>query len=174
MRPHRPALRVAAALLTGILLGLCVGLAQAAQDVAFEPLDADKCLAFSQLVPSRLDGDKKIELPFELVIEDAGEYRKILDPKLRNADCDEAALKTVTDVDFSTRSVLGLWTSGSCGESFKKAVLRDDLNKTIIYAVTIVPGPLPVCMRSVVHSLNLVAIPKIPLGYRVLFEKIEG
>jgi hypothetical protein len=101
-------------------------------------------------------------------------YQKLFDSKIRKQSCSDADFKAIATVDFAKKTVLGQWTSGSCDDSFRRRVLRDDPNKSIIYTVTTVAGRVSgVCMRQVPESLNLIAIPKIPAGYKVIFENIH-
>jgi hypothetical protein len=157
-----------------LLLGGYATNAAASEDVALEELGADRCYMFSLLVPHKTKGNQSTALPFELVINDEVAYQKLVDPEIQKQNCSDTDLKAIANVDFAKKTVLGLWTSGSCDDTFKRTVLRDDLNKSIIYAVTTVPGAVSgVCMRQVPESLNLIAIPKIPDGYKIIFENIH-
>jgi hypothetical protein len=76
-------------------------------------------------------------------------------------------------VDFSKQSVLGLWASGSCAATdFRKEVWRDDAQKRIIYSVSVIESPVS-CSGPGLEGLNLIAIPKIPVGYKVSFDTIR-
>jgi len=146
--------------------------ASASESVPFTELGGDQCFMFSQLVHYQQAGDHYIEQPLELVIDNDMAYRKLFDPKVRRQSCDGADLsKVIINVDFSKQTVLGLWNSGSCAATgFEKKVLRDDIQKLIIYSVTVMEGNIS-CSGPGLMSLNLIAIPKIPAGYKVIFKR---
>jgi hypothetical protein len=147
--------------------------ALAYEDVAFEELGGDECFMFSQLVPMRTEGNNVVELPLELVINNDEDYRKLFDPKDKRKSCADVDLsKLIVNVDFSKKTVLGLWSSGTCmATGFEKKVMRDDKQKTIIYSVSVISSPRA-CMKGGPESLNLIAIPKVPAAYKVSFENI--
>lgn len=158
-------------LLTILLSGIHAAAGPANEHVASEVLGGDECFMFSQLLRYRVEGDRKIELPLQLVINDEQVYRGLFTQDIMRQSCADTDLsKVITDVDFSKKTVLGLWTSGSCADTgFERRVLRDDSQKVIIYSVAVV-GPPIVCWGPGLESLNLIAMPKIPNGYRVVFE----
>jgi hypothetical protein len=108
------------------------------------------------------------------VINNNEDYRKLFSPNLMRKSCSGIDLsQIIINVDFSMKTVLGLWSSGDCGDKgFEKRVLRDDDHKTILYSVITVASPVPACMGPGPESLNLIAVPKIPVGYKVVFERI--
>jgi hypothetical protein len=161
----------AVALAMSFLLGGCVTSALANEDVAFEVLGGDQCFMFSLLVPKKLEGERYVTLPLQLVINDEDAYRKLFDPKI--ATCAEGDLpKAIPKVDFSKKTVLGLWSSGSCAATgFERRVLRVDILKSIVYSVALISSARG-CLGPGLRSLNLIAIPKVPEGYQVTFENI--
>jgi hypothetical protein len=172
LKSGSPAL-AAAALGTLLFFGSPMAGAFAA-DVPFEALDADRCFMFSALVLYKTEGNKVEELPLELVINDQHDYEKLFDAKIMRQSCagvDRA--EAIPKVDFSKQSVLGLWASGSCAATdFRKEVWQDDAQKRIIYSVSVIESPVS-CSGPGLESLNLVAIPRIPAGYKVSFDTIR-
>jgi hypothetical protein len=172
LKSGSPAL-AGAALATLLLFGPPIAGAFAAE-VPFQMLDADRCFMFSALVPYKTESNKVEELPLELVINDQHDYETLFDPKIMRQSCagiDRA--EAIPKVDFSKQSVLGLWASGSCAATgIKKKVWRDDGQKSIIYSVWVIEAALR-CQGPGYESLNLIAIPKIPAGYKVSFETIH-
>lgn len=161
-----------------ILNATCVlfilgGSAVAFEDVPFEILGGDQCFMFSDLVPRRTENGNVVELPLELVIRGDASYRALFDPKIMRHSCAGVDLsKVIPNVDFSKKTVLGLWSSGSCAvTSFQKRVMKDDRQKTVIYSVSAVGAPRA-CLGPGLDSLNLIAIPKVPEGYKFVFENI--
>jgi hypothetical protein len=148
--------------------------ALAYEDVAFKDLGGDQCFKFSQLVPRRAEGDKIAELPLELVINNEEEYRKLFDPhSLRQSCVGIDPSRAIVNVDFSLETVLGLWNTGSCAaRGFRKRIVRDDKQKTIIYSVSVIASPIS-CSGPGLESLNLIAIPKVAAGYKIVFERIS-
>jgi hypothetical protein len=153
--------------------GLACG-AAASENVPFEVLGGDQCYMLSQLVPTRAVGNNIVEMPLELVINNAGDYKKLFDPKIMRQSCANVdPSKRVPDVDFSKKTVLGLWSEGSCAATgFEKNVLRDDIQKWITYTVTVIESQLS-CSGPGLESLNLIAIPKVPAGYKGFFETLR-
>jgi hypothetical protein len=144
------------------------------EDVPFEEVGGDQCFMFFDLVPYRAEGDRTVELPLQLVIDNERDYKKIFDPQTMRESCaDIDPSKRVPDVDFAKKTVLGLWSSGSCADiGFEKRVLKDDIQKWVIYSVTIVSENMS-CSGPGLEGLNLIAIPKIPPGYQVFFENLR-
>jgi hypothetical protein len=174
LNPHRLQELILIVLAELLLLGGYATNASASEDLALQELGADRCFMFSLLLPHKMEGNQSIALPLEVIINNEDDYRKLFDPKIRKQSCSDADFKAITNVDFAKKTVLGLWTSGSCDDSFRRRVLRDDLNKSIIYTVTTVAGRVSgACMRQVPESLNLIAVPKIPADYKVIFENIH-
>jgi hypothetical protein len=151
--------------------GLACG-AAASENVPFEVLGGDQCFMFSQLA-ARVVGHNIIEMPLELVIDNEEDYKKLFDPQIMRQSCANVdPSKRIPSVDFSKKTVLGLWSAGSCAATgFEKNVLRDDIQKWIIYSVSVV-GANRRCNGPGRESLNLIAIPKIPAGYKIVFENI--
>lgn len=162
-------------LMASLLFGGCTSKALASGDVAFEELGGDQCFMFSLLVPRRKEGNRTVALPLELVIDSEQDYRKLFDPKIMKKTCvGRDSAKIIPKVDFSQKTALGLWSNGTCADTgFKRIVWRDDARKTIVYSVITVAGSKPACMGPGPESLNLVAIPKIPAGYKVEFESFH-
>ena len=144
----------------------------ATENVPFEELGGDQCFMFSQLLQYQRQGNQAVELPLELVINNEADYRKLFDPQIMRQSCANVSLsEAIPTVDFSTRTVLAFWNSGSCAATgFKKRVSRDDSQKVITYFVTVTHAEIA-CRGPGHESLNLVAIPKIEAGYKVTFEK---
>jgi hypothetical protein len=143
-------------------------------EIRVQELDADRCFMFSALLSYKTEGNTVTELPLELVINDDAEYEKLFDPKIKRqscADVDRAA--AIPKINFSKQTVLALWASGSCAaREFRKKVWRDDSHKLITYSVAIIESETS-CSGPGLESLNLIAIPKIPEGYKVSFETIR-
>jgi len=164
-------------ILKGLSILLLVGghtmTASASENVPFEELGGDQCFMFSQLVPTRTEGNNIVQLPLELVINDDAAFLKLFDPGIMRQSCANVdPSKRIPAVDLSRQTVLGLWSSGSCAVTgFEKKVLRDDIQKSIIYSVSAVSAQRR-CMGPGRESLNLIAIPKVPAGYKVVFENI--
>jgi hypothetical protein len=156
-----------------LLAGLACG-AAASENVPFEVLGGDQCYMFSQLVTTPAVGNNIVEMPLELVIDNEKDYKKLFDPQIMRQSCVNVdPSKRVPDVDFSKKTVLGLWSEGSCAATgFEKKVLRDDIQKTITYSVTVLESQLS-CSGPGLESLNLIAIPKLPAGYKVFFESLR-
>jgi hypothetical protein len=149
------------------------GGALASESVPFEELGGDQCFMFSLLVPTPMEGKNTMESPLELVINNEEDYKKLFNPQIMRQSCAGIDLsKVINNVDFSKKTVLGLWSSGSCAVTgFEKKVLRDDIQKWMIYSVSAIGSPR-LCMKPGLESLNLIAVPKIPAGYKVVFENI--
>ena len=148
--------------------------AAASENVPFEVLGGDQCYLFSQLVTTRVVGGAVVEMPLELAINNENDYKKLFDPQMMRESCAGVdPSKRVRDVDFARKTVLGLWSEGSCAATgFDRNVLRDDIQKTITYSVTVLESQLS-CSGPGLESLNLIAIPKIPAGYKVFFERLR-
>jgi len=133
--------------------------------VTVEELGGSQCYTHAQLAA----GQKG------LVIESGADYAKLFDPSLLRQSCSAAdAAKTIVPVDFTRKTVLGFWAAGSCADAgFDHRVLRDDAGKKLRYTVIIRPGPKPACMGPGPESLNLVAIDKIPAGYKIVFDTVH-
>jgi hypothetical protein len=163
--------------LRGLVLGMSLAVgglcpnASASEDVAFKELGGEQCFMFSRLAPFRLEGDRYVRAPLELVINNEEDYKRLFDPKIRRQDCDDIdPSKAIPKVDFSRQTVLGLWTGGSCADTdFDKKVSKDDSQKWVIYSVTVLGSDIA-CSGPGLESLNLIAIPRIPAEYKVFFE----
>jgi hypothetical protein len=142
-------------------------------NVSFEKLGGDQCFMFSLLVPHQMEGDNTVEMPLKIVVDSEESYRKLLDPKILKQSCASDDIEQmISKVDFSTKTVLGLWGSGECYDTdFKKSVWRDDQRKSLTYSISAI-GSASACMGPGLQSLNLIAIPKIPPGYKIVFENV--
>lgn len=145
--------------------------ASVSENVPFDILGGDQCYMFFQLLPKEVEGNHYVALPLKLAINNEEDYRKLFDPKLLRLSCAQADVsKLIPNVDFSKQTVLAFWASGACSDTgFKRKVSRDDISKQIIYTVTMV-GSVRFCTGPGPESLNLIAIPKVPAGYDVIFE----
>lgn len=141
--------------------------ALANQDMPFKELGGDQCFMFPQFYEHE---DKMTQ---GVVIASEADYRKLFDQKNMRQSCAGGDLsKLIPKVDFSKETVLGLWASGSCAASgFKKRVLKDDIQKTIIYSVEVIHR-IMACSGPGPESPNLISISAIPPGYKVIFENI--
>ena len=155
---------------TGAFPALYAVDAVASEDLVFEELGGDHCFMFFQLVPKKLEGNHYVTLPLQLVINDDRDFRRLFDPKLLTLNCSQADPSTlIPKVDFSKKTVLGFWTSGVCfNTEFKRKLSRDDIKKQVTYTVTALGTPRS-CRGQGPRSLNLIAVPKIPSGYEVIF-----
>lgn len=158
-----------------LLFGGDATAAVAKENVPFEELGGDQCFMFSNLIPYQTAGDRTVEQPLKIVIDNEEDYRKLFDPKDMRQSCANVDLsKVIVAVDFSKKTVLGLWSSGSCAATdFAKSVSRDDIQKLITYSVSVIEAPRR-CNGPGLESFNLIAIPKIPVGYKVVFERDPG
>jgi len=156
-----------------LMAGLACG-AAASENVPFEVLGGDRCYMFSQLVTTRAVGNNIVEMPLELVINNVADYRKLFDPQMVRQSCANVdPSNRVPGVDFAKKTVLGLWGEGSCAATgFERKVLRDDIQKSITYSVTVLESQLS-CSGPGLESLNLITIPKVPVGYKIFFENLR-
>jgi hypothetical protein len=140
-------------------------------EVPFEELRGDQCFMFSSLVPTKVEGNHYATLPLQLVIDNDEDYQKLFRPDLMRQSCAGSALSKVrANVVFSQKTVLGFWGDGSCASTgFTKNVWRDDRQKRIIYSIAVIERPMA-CSGPGFASLNLIAIPKVPAGYKVVFQ----
>ena len=141
--------------------------ALANQDIPFKELGGDQCFMFPQFYEHE-------DTTQGLVITNDADYQKLFDQKNMRQSCAGGDLsKLIPQVDFSKETVLGLWSSGSCAAArvFKKRVAKDDIQKTILYSVE-VTHRIMACSGPGPESLNLIAIPAVPPGYKVIFENI--
>jgi hypothetical protein len=155
-----------------LLAGGACSNASASENVPFEDLGGDQCFMFSALVPTRPADNFSVELPLKLVINSEEGYKKLFGPEIVRESCANVdPSKRIPKVDFSTKTVLGLWSEGSCAATgFEKKVLKDDRLKQIIYSVSVIESQLS-CSGPGRESLNLIAIPKVPPGYKIVFER---
>ncbi len=77
------------------------------------------------------------------------------------------------DVDFSRYTILGQYSSGSCAvRSFSRSVTINHQDKTLSYKVK-PKRPFLLnftgCSGPGKYSMNLVIVPKVPVGYRTVF-----
>jgi hypothetical protein len=136
-------------------------------------LGGDQCFMFSLLVPQRHEGNHMVTLPFHVIIDDESAYRKLFEPKILRKDCAAVDLTAlVPKVNFANETVLGLWMSGTCSDTgFQREVTRDESRRVVRYSVATINGPQQACMGPGPESLNLMAVPKIQAGYRILFNE---
>jgi len=107
---------------------------------------------------------------------DEQEYSRLLKtlcvPPNETQGCDEnqaCLTKELPSVDFTKKTVLGQATEGTCGTTgYKKEVFRDDQAKIVTYFVTAINAAIS-CSGSGAAGLNLIAVPKIPNDYKVVF-----
>lgn len=91
--------------------------------------------------------------------------------EVKSCEVEQQCLKMdLPPVDFTKKTLLGQFTLGSCGTTgFKREVFRDDKAKTITYFVSAI-NTIAACLKSSGdQSLNLIAIPKVPSDYKVIF-----
>ena len=144
--------------------------APAEQEVPADPLGGDRCVDASRLVPKRLEGNHYVTQPLQLVIDTAPDFRALFEPGCTAEDLPAVLAR----VDFATQTVLGLWSAAPCfATGFERKVTRDEARKIIRYTVTAL-GSVQACMGMGPESLNLVAIAKIPAGYKVVFESRQA
>jgi hypothetical protein len=100
----------------------------------------------------------------ELVLNSDDEYNELLKYR-RSENC------ALPPVDFSQKTVFGNFVSGSCAATgFDRIYLRNDNNKTITYSVKVNERFFARCSGPGKHSMNLIAVPKIPEGHSVVFK----
>jgi hypothetical protein len=166
-----PVIRRRAVCVGALALPLCFGAAAAAdREVPIDPLGGDRCVMFSRLVPKQLEGNHYVALPLHLVIDNEHDFRALFEPGCAAEDLSAALAR----VDFSRQTVLGSWYAAPCFVTgFDRKVTRDDQHKVIRYTVTAL-GAVQACMEMGPQSLNLVAIAKIPAGYKVEFDNRQA
>ncbi|MDP2653188.1 MAG: hypothetical protein Q8Q08_04055 [Candidatus Omnitrophota bacterium] len=143
--------------------------------VKFEEVDIqESCFVLEILVntPQFERNKGKPYLEEELVIDTDGaydEFQKTIS-NARNMACKNVNFPAV---DFSSKTLLGKLAGGSCAaRDFKKEVYRDDAKKEIVYSVQVIERHDPNVAYfkcAPVDSINLIAIPKIPKDYKVVF-----
>jgi len=159
----------------------------AQQKVGFEEISLDNyCYPFFFHIKTLFNQPPLIES--QLVINDEKAYQAELTKIRRDvADhdscqksppgtdkiCDlerECVKKELPPIDFSQKTLLGQFTSGSCATAgFKKEVFRDDKTKTVTYFVSALESNIGGCSGEGAMSMNLIAVPKIPTDYKVVF-----
>src|SRR3989344_1560873 len=153
------------------------------------PIDESGCFPFRLYanVPIYRQQQGELSLPQELIINSQTEYDQLLQFRRYTSTPQDCSIKTgvnkdvclldqkcmqisLPTVDFSTNTVLGNYSSGSCAAyGFERVYLRDDSTKTITY--TVKPKTRWIsCSGPGKHSLNLIAVPKIPSDYSVVFK----
>ncbi len=140
--------------------------------VAFEAADIpEHCFIFSLLIDTpefrRREGkpflDEKIVIDNQRAYE---EFQRTVTP-VRNAACKEVNFPSI---DFSRKTLLGNWASGSCAAvGFQRTVVKDSEKKELVYSVKVQERAIS-CTKGGLQSLNLITIRKIPSGYKVRFE----
>ena len=79
-----------------------------------------------------------------------------------NLNCVNAKLPFI---DFSKNTLLGKYVSGrGCNVDFKKKVNNDDVNKKMIYTISVIEEG--VC-KKLASSMNWIVVPKLPSNYKV-------
>ncbi len=174
LNARRP--RVLALTVFGMILlheGSATGVS-ANENVAFKELGGEQCFMFSRLIPYRAEGDHYVKSPLELVINNEQDYKKLFEPQIRRQSCDNIdPSKAIPSVNFAKQTVLVLFSSGSCADTdLERKVLKDEIAKQVIYSVTVVGSDMA-CSGPGIESLNLIAVPKIPAGYKVFFENLR-
>ncbi len=71
-------------------------------------------------------------------------------------------------IDFSKFTILGNYASGGCYATFIRTVSIDEKNKKYTYLIDV--NNCGLCSRAVI-SYNWVLVPKLPLGWKVEFQK---
>jgi hypothetical protein len=155
-----------------MILAGCASDATAGEAVAFQELSGDQCFAFPLAGKAHAAGASPTFTP---VIDNNADYGKLFASNLVKKSCSSAeAARAIVPVDFSRNTVIGLLSSGTCADTgFRRQVVRDDGQKTITYTVAPVAGTKRACMGPGPTSLNLIAIPKLPSGYRVVFQTAQ-
>ena len=156
----------------------------AQQKVGFEEINLDNyCYPFSFHVKTSFNQPPTIEN--QLIINDEKTYQDQLTKIRRDvADHDvcqkspadkiceleqECVKKELPPIDFSQKTILGQFTQGHCGTTgFKKEVFQDDKTKTVTYFVSAI-NTILACSGPGGESMNLIAVPKIPADYKVVF-----
>lgn len=129
--------------------------------------------SYDELVDSQvLDGDKCFMFPpgaGRRVIRSQKELATLFDPKYQRAICPMAS-SLVPKVDFAKKTVLAFWAGGSCAATdFHREVIHDRARNTYTYYVKVNEGDFA-CSGPGLESMNLVAIPKVPVGTEIKFE----
>lgn len=158
-------------ILAVITCGTELSFAQERTQVKFEDVDFhESCFILSLLVETpqyeRVKG--KPYLDEDLLIDTDSAYQDFqkTSGNARNKVCSRVDFP---QVDFSQKTLLGKWASGSCAaRGFEKTVIKDDAKKEIVYSVKVLERNMA-CSGPGLESMNLVAIPKIPKNYKVIF-----
>lgn len=121
------------------------------------PLPLKMCLASSFKFDENLSSD-------EIIINNYEQYKSLFQI-IHSKWCENL---TMPSIDFSQKTLLGKYASGSCGASFEKNVIRDDSKKEYKYRIYVkesfcISGPPQ-------ESMNYILVPKVPDDYKVVFE----
>lgn len=150
----------------------CFSYAENMEPVPFDQVDIqERCYVLLGLINTpQFERDKgKPFLEDKLVINDQVAYREfqVTASKARNMACKEAHFPSI---DFSQKTLLGNWVSGSCAATgFEKEVSKDTKKKEITYRVKVKARNIS-CSGPGLHSMNLITVPKISKDYKVIFE----
>lgn len=150
----------------------CRCYAESKSPTTFDEVDMQEgCYILSTLIDTpQFERDQgKSFLEDKLIIEDQATYSNFQKTasKARNVACKEVLFPSI---DFSQKTLLGNWVSGSCAASgFERSVFKDTEKKEIIYSVRIKERNIA-CSGPGLYSINLIAIPKVPKGYKVIFK----
>lgn len=94
----------------------------------------------------------------EYIINSESEFKKLQN----NGNCSTQQ----TNIDFSSKTLLGKFTSGKCQLTIKKSVVVDKTNKTYTYYLGVCEEGL---CKSLAVNMNWITVNKIETGYSVKF-----
>lgn len=159
-----------------MLIGIPKSHAQAQLPVRFEPVDVhEHCFILYRLigVPESERSKGQPYVPEKLVINTKRAYdafQRALD-MVRNLACKEVNFPSI---NFAQKTLLVNWASGSCAAfGFTRTAFEDPEKKEIIYSVKVRRRNIG-CSGPGLQSLNLIAIPKLQIGYSVKFKSATG
>lgn len=164
------------------------------EKVAFEEVSIDDyCFPFKFYVgvPEYERKAGKQYIDEELVIQNDAEYNKLLEFRRRtNENCENIQSETYKNqcyfdksceqkplpaVDFSSKTLLGKYTHGSCAATeFEKSLSQDTESKTYLYSIKTKERFLAHCSGSGLQSMNFITVPKISADYIIKFEPLVG
>ena len=132
------------------------------QEIQFMDMDETfrECISIMHIKQGVSDRDS-----LEFIINSEKDYQNLLQYRSPADYCDDFQLPSV---DFSQFTLLGKYADGSgCAIDFVREIYRDDVNKEIIYSITVVEEGT--CKMMGV-SMNWALVPKISPDYTVRFE----
>ncbi|MBN1156055.1 hypothetical protein JXA85_00420 [Candidatus Woesearchaeota archaeon] len=101
----------------------------------------------------------------EFVIDSQEEYEALLEYKATSSKCDDFELPPI---DFSQKTLLGKYTSGTgCEIGFSGLVYKDDNENKVYYVIDVAEEGN---CQALGISMNWALIPKVHEGYEVVFE----